>query len=40
MSNFNRTAAKERATRYDPFTVAIHWMIALLVPTLFAMAQI
>ncbi|HEX8047473.1 cytochrome b [Rhizobium sp.] len=40
MSNFNRTAADERATRYDPFTIALHWLTALLVLTLFAMAQV
>lgn len=40
MSNFNRVTADERATRYDAFTIALHWLTALLVLTLFVMAQV
>lgn len=40
MSNFDVALADERASRYDPFTITLHWLTALLVLVLFAMAQV
>ena len=39
MSNFNMSAADKRAARYDHFTIALHWLTAFLVLTLFALAE-
>ncbi|MBB5573717.1 MULTISPECIES: cytochrome b [Rhizobium] len=39
MSNFNIAAADKRAARYDHFTIALHWLTAFLVLTLFALAE-
>lgn len=40
MSNFDMTAGDERAVRYDPFTIMLHWLTAILVLVLFAIAQV
>jgi cytochrome b561 len=39
MSNFNMAAADARAARYDHLTITLHWLTALLVLTMFALAE-
>ncbi|MGY5809456.1 cytochrome b [Rhizobium sp. LEGMi198b] len=39
MSNFNMAAADGRAARYDHVTITFHWLTALLVLTMFTLAE-
>jgi cytochrome b561 len=39
MSNFNVSDVREPSARYDRFTITLHWLTALLVVALFALAQ-